>query len=218
MSGFDRLPGDDTGHEESIEHRLDVDSAEAASRAKFETLREDLYARLEDLLDALEDADLYDAVEGARAESRDGGQVAAVLDAFDGLEESLRHDVGVVFYTVDEMDAEDVAGADADAPDRSGDAMDLALAADEMHSRVESFDDRVQGLSVARAGTSAVQTAKTALSRWTQRLRGIVRGVSRTLWSLLSGLLSPSEWTLSGELGQQVLGLKGTVGVDVTFR
>lgn len=47
-------------------------------------------------------------------------------------------------------------------------------------------------------------------------LKPLLRKLSQRLWKLISGLLTPKEWSVSGELGNTVLGL-GSVKIEVKF-
>lgn len=47
-------------------------------------------------------------------------------------------------------------------------------------------------------------------------LKPIVRAIHTRLWKLIAGLLTPKEWSISGEVGNTVLGL-GKVRMEIKF-
>lgn len=64
------------------------------------------------------------------------------------------------------------------------------------------------GGTLSRA-IGAVKGRLSVLGRW-------IRGILARLWSLLSRLMTPTEWKLSGKIGSGPLGL-ADVAVEVTF-
>lgn len=47
-------------------------------------------------------------------------------------------------------------------------------------------------------------------------LRPFLKKVSQRLWKLISGLLTPKEWSIGGEIGNSVFGL-GSVKIEIKF-
>jgi hypothetical protein len=54
------------------------------------------------------------------------------------------------------------------------------------------------------------------LRAWAQSLWAFTKRISRSLWHIISGLLTPKEWTLSGEFGTGPFGL-AKAGIEVKF-
>lgn len=51
-----------------------------------------------------------------------------------------------------------------------------------------------------------------------KRLEKLIRGISSQLWSLISRVFNLAEWKISGDAGVTLLGLSGTVKIELTFK
>ncbi len=63
--------------------------------------------------------------------------------------------------------------------------------------------------------------AQSVITGFFKKLKNLIRpklkAISSRLWALLSNLLTPKEWTISGDTGVSLLGLQGSVGLSITF-
>ena len=66
--------------------------------------------------------------------------------------------------------------------------------------------------------TSSIATSVlTAWSGLTGLLQPILTSINQGLWTLLATLLTVKEWSVSGDAGVSILGLKGTAKIEITF-
>jgi hypothetical protein len=82
-----------------------------------------------------------------------------------------------------------------DVRDRVGEIKDAAI-------------DRMDVLMTQATGT--LGSIGQSIVNWLKKL-------GQSLWQLISKLITPKEWAISGEAGVNILGLQGTVTLEVTF-
>lgn len=61
------------------------------------------------------------------------------------------------------------------------------------------------------------QKATKVLNWLINHLNPIMQRISTRLWQLISCLMTPKSWTIQGDAGVSLFGLKGSVGISVTF-
>ncbi|MFB6354309.1 MAG: hypothetical protein ABEJ92_09505, partial [Halobacteriales archaeon] len=106
------------------------------------------------------------------------------------------------------------------ASDAEGRTQEVLLgslrAAGDMLAEVEALQAIVSARDSSASGTIAAAVSK--LTGWLKQLKQRIKSkVSSKLWSVVSSLQSPDSWTITGDAGASLLGLSGTVGVEVTF-
>lgn len=84
-----------------------------------------------------------------------------------------------------------------------------------LDSEVTSLISRMGGLRQA-AGAKA-QRATTVWNWLTSHLKPIIQRISARLWQFISRLMTPTSWTVQGDAGVSLFGLKGDVGISITF-
>jgi hypothetical protein len=81
-------------------------------------------------------------------------------------------------------------------------------------ARLESLIDLIGIRQAAPAGQPSGPIAK--LKAWLSALASWIKRISGQLWQLLSRLMTPKEWKLSGDIGTGPFGL-ANVGIEITF-
>jgi hypothetical protein len=81
-------------------------------------------------------------------------------------------------------------------------------------SRLESLIDLIGIRQAAPTGQASGPIAK--LKAWLSALTSWIKRISGQLWQLLSRLMTPKEWKLSGDIGTGPFGL-ANAGIEITF-
>lgn len=187
-------------HEEltaAFADRYGIEDCDDALDATFERSQDRVYDLLAMLLARLDD---LDTVEGVTRSPWRGLRADA-----DEVREVLRHNAAILFFALSDAGT----GRPTDSGQFPVEPMSLLTTVNEMDEAIRSFRDRVRGAD--RRGPTH------DLDGWAASVSHLVHSLTNTLWTLLKTLLKPESWTLSGELGQAVLGLQGVVAVDVSF-
>jgi hypothetical protein len=72
--------------------------------------------------------------------------------------------------------------------------------------------------SILQARLTHVGAVGARLTNWIQsHLLPLIQSIWSHLWQVISRMLNPKEWTVSGEAGVNLLGLQGNVGLSITF-
>lgn len=66
--------------------------------------------------------------------------------------------------------------------------------------------------------TSRVGQLARKSSNWLKNyLKPIIKRISKEVWRLISRLLTPTSWTVQGQIGAGLFGIKSNVGISITF-
>jgi len=80
-------------------------------------------------------------------------------------------------------------------------------------SRLDSLTAQV---NISAGVEQIIQTAANAWSGLANQIQSVVKGISSTLFQFISQMLTPKEWSISGELGVNV-GIMTNAGIEITF-
>ncbi len=84
-----------------------------------------------------------------------------------------------------------------------------------LDSEVAWLTSHMEGLRQAIMHIS--QKAIKVLNWLINHLKPIIQRISTRLWQLISSLMTPKSWTVQGDAGVNLFGLKGSVGISITF-
>lgn len=155
---------------------------------------------------------------------RDDSEVAIIFAETDSSQElqAIRERLHRLLSRIQELLVELRARAEGiEAPGSGAELQGPVVEARDLIARLSAVWDRLEALMTlvelrqpAGGGTlsgviGAAKARLSVLGRW-------IRGLLGRLWSLLSRLMTPKEWKLSGKIGSGPLGL-ADVAVEVTF-
>lgn len=125
--------------------------------------------------------------------------------------ETVRDDCMAIVETMNRIDS-------GDFEDPNQELLATVVSIASIDAEADAFD---RNLTVAKRtfgfsdGADAVYDD---VKRWIhQKLKPVLETISRQLWKLLRDVSNLGSWSLGGDLGVSLLGLKGTASVSLTF-
>lgn len=107
-----------------------------------------------------------------------------------------------------------------------GAAFSLSTLANELNAQLDWLQGmlaHLEGLVAGRTGnapgwftTKVAIPVRSALGKIKARLIPLLKRFLAKIWQIISGLLTPKEWKLKGQVGTGILGL-ADVGIEITF-
>jgi restriction endonuclease len=98
--------------------------------------------------------------------------------------------------------------------ERSTTAMHAIASLGALNSQLDYLTARLNLPDVAR------KVGQKATNHWNNLqsyLQKLIHSIAGHLWQLISSLMTPKEWSLSGDTGVNLFGLSGTAGIQITF-
>lgn len=80
-------------------------------------------------------------------------------------------------------------------------------------SRLDSLTAQI---NISAGLGQIIQTTANAWSGLANQIQSVIKGISSTLFQFISQMLTPKEWSISGELGVNV-GVMTNAGIEITF-
>ncbi|MCK9911273.1 hypothetical protein MXD81_19130, partial [Microbacteriaceae bacterium K1510] len=67
-----------------------------------------------------------------------------------------------------------------------------------------------------RAGAKRIKQAAAGAMRWVHTVTTWLKNISSALWAILANLMTPTQWSFSGNVGTAMFGL-ANLEIEVTF-